>query len=130
LDQAFPLVLPGNDDKCVVIIRVEDGLLSEIEQAFAEIFAEHVSPSGSLPRGSVRLIGSVSYLSAKGLVSYASDLCGTMSSLGARVGQSVEIVPLVPVPVGGVGGPGNGGTIRELLDLDAWILGSGLGQGV
>jgi hypothetical protein len=119
----------GNDGKCVVIIKTEDGLLSEIEQAFVDIFPEHVSPSGFLPRGSVVLVGSVSHLAARGIASYATDLVGIISSLGARAGKAVEIIPFVLVPLGGTGGKGNGG-IWDLLDLDAWIMASGLGPGV
>ncbi len=129
-DQAFPPVVPGNDGNCVVIVKTEDGLLMEIEQAFADIFAEYVSPSGSLPRGSVVLVCSVSHLAARGLSSYVNDLVGTMASLGGRVGTSGEIVPFVPVLLGGVGGKGIGALMRDLLDLDAWIMSSGLGPGV
>jgi hypothetical protein len=98
-DQSFPPILPANDDKCVVVVRVEDGLLSEIEQAFLDHFAKYVGPIGSLPRGRVILMGSVSHLGSRGLASYASDMCGVMASLGNRVGQAVEVVPFVPVPI-------------------------------
>jgi hypothetical protein len=37
------------------------------------------------------------------------------------------VIPFVPVPVCGLGG---GGLLRDLLDLDAWILGSSLGPGI
>jgi hypothetical protein len=106
---------------------VEDGLLSEIESAFKDLFAEFLTPGGGMPRGSLILIGSLSHLGARGLDSYAGDLCGVISSLSARAGPSVEVVPFVPVPVAGIGG---GGRIREILDLDSWIAGSGLGPGV
>jgi hypothetical protein len=126
-DQSFPPVLPAADKKCVVIIRVEDGLLSEIESAFCDLFAEFLTPNGGLPRGSLVLVGSVSHLGARGLDSYAGELCGTISSLIGKIGPSVEVIPIVPVPVAGIGG---GGKIRELFDLDSWIAGSGLGPGV
>jgi hypothetical protein len=61
-DQAFPPMIPGCDGRCVVIVRVEDGFLFEIEQAFGDIFAELLSPNGSFPRGSVVLLGSISHL--------------------------------------------------------------------
>jgi hypothetical protein len=126
-DQAFPPMIPGRDGRCIVIIRVEDGLLFELEQAFADIFAELLGPNGSFPRGSVVLLGSISHLGGRGLVSYVTDLYGTMASLGSKTGSGVEVIPFVPVPVCGLGG---GGLVRDLLDLDAWILGSGLGPGI
>ncbi len=39
-DQAFPPILPAKNKKCVAIVRVEDGILSEIENSFVDIFAE------------------------------------------------------------------------------------------
>ncbi len=36
-DQAFPAILPATDNKCVIVIRVEDGLLSEIDNAFRDL---------------------------------------------------------------------------------------------
>jgi hypothetical protein len=105
-DQAFPAILPATDNNCVVVVRVEDGLLSEIENAFCDLFAEFLTPGGGLPRGSLIMIGSLSHLGTRGLDSYAGDLCGTISSVSARAGPSVEVVPFVPVPVAGIGGGG------------------------
>jgi hypothetical protein len=65
-DQAFPPMIPGRDGRCIVVIRVEDGLLFELEQAFDDIFAELLGPNGSFPRGSVILLGSVSHLGGGG----------------------------------------------------------------
>jgi hypothetical protein len=73
------------------------------------------------------MVGSLSHLGTRGLDSYAGDLCGTISSVSARAGPSVEVIPFVPVPVAGIGG---GGRIREIFDLDSWIACSGLGPGV
>ncbi len=104
--QAFPPILPAKNKKCVAIVHVEDGLLSEIENSFVDIFAEFCAPTGCLPVGSVVLLGSMSHLGARGLDSYAGDLVGSMSSVSARVGHGVEVVPLCPVPIGGLGGGG------------------------
>jgi hypothetical protein len=103
-DQAFPPMIPGRDGKCIVIIRVEDGFLFELEQAFVDIFVELLGPRGSLSRGSVILVGSVSHLGGRGLVSYATDLCGTLASLANKTASGVEVIPFVPVPVCGRGG--------------------------
>ncbi len=67
MDQAFPPILPAKDNKCVVVVQVEDGFLSEIENSFRDIFAEILGPNSLLPTGSVILIGSVSHMGAKGL---------------------------------------------------------------
>ncbi len=125
-DQAFPPVLPAKDNKCVVVIRVEDGYLSEIENSFCDIFVEFLRPNGSLPNGSVILIGSLSHLGARGLGGYTADLVSSISSLGALVGAGSEVIPAVPVPIGGVGGSG---LIRDILDFDAWLQGSAVGPG-
>jgi hypothetical protein len=85
-DQNFPPVLPADDGKCVVVIRVEEGRLFEIEKAFGDVFAGHCAPHGRLPQGSVVLVGSLSHLSRYGLESYAVDLVKTMASLTTRVG--------------------------------------------
>jgi hypothetical protein len=102
-DQAFPPMIPGCDGRCVVIVRVEDGFLFEIEQAFGDIFAELLSPNGSFPRGSVVLLGSISHLGGRGLVGYTIYLCGVLASLGSKTGHGVEVIPFVPVPVCGLG---------------------------
>jgi hypothetical protein len=127
MDQAFLPILPAKDNKCVVVVRVEDGFLSEIENSFKDIFAEFVRPNGMLPTGSVILLGSVSHMGAKGLDAYAGDLVSCMSSLGALVSAGTEIIPSVPVPISGIRG---GGLIKDILDFDTWLHGSALGQGV
>jgi hypothetical protein len=60
----------------------------------------------------------MSHLGARGLDSYAGDIVGCMSSVSARVGHGVEVIPLCPVPIGGLG---EGGLIRDIFDLDSWL---------
>jgi hypothetical protein len=120
-DQNFPPVLPADDGKCVVVIRVEEGRLFELENTFSDMFAGHCAPHGRLPQGSVVLVGSLSHLGRYGLESYTVDLVKTMASLAARVGGGVSVVPYVPVPLGGID---EGETIRALFDLDSWLLGT------
>jgi hypothetical protein len=120
-DQNFPPVLPADNNKCVVVIRVEEGRLFEIENAFGDVFTGHCTPHGRFPQGSVVLIGSLSHLGRYGLESYAIDLVKTMASVAARVGGGVSVVPYVPVPLGGIDG---GEAIRALFDLDSWLLGT------
>jgi hypothetical protein len=64
-----------------------------------------VAPHGRLPIGSVVLIGSLAHLGTFGLESYTTDLVKTIASLSAMVGQGVNVVPCVPVPLGGIDDP-------------------------
>ncbi len=50
-DQNFPPVLPTEDGNCVVVIRVEDGRLFEIENVFKDIFKKTLGSCGQAPRG-------------------------------------------------------------------------------
>jgi hypothetical protein len=126
-DQAFPAALPTDDGSCLVVVRVEDGALSELTSVFCDIFAGSVAPAGSLPPGSVVLLGSLSHLSMRGISNYTEELVRSIGSLAARVGAGVEVVPLVFAPLGGVSDPG---VVRDAYDLDAWIMSSTLGPGV
>jgi hypothetical protein len=58
----------------------------------------------------------------RGLGSYTEDLVKAISSVGARVGNGSEVIPLVPVPLGGVYGAG---AVRDAFDLDSWIIATG-----
>jgi hypothetical protein len=107
-DQFFPPKLDSCSGNCPLIIRVEDGLLNEIEGTFLDYWKEFLRPLGSLPMGSVILVGSLSHLGTRGLSSYTEDLVRVVGSLGAKVGQGVEVIPLVSVPIGGFGGGGGG----------------------
>jgi hypothetical protein len=100
-DQAFPALLPTDDGRCLVVVRVEDGALSELVSVFCDIFARSVSPAGSLPPGSVVLLGSLSHLSMRGLCNYTEELVRNIGSLAARVGTGVKVVPLVFTFLGG-----------------------------
>jgi hypothetical protein len=117
-DQHFPPVLPTDDGNCAIIVRVEDGRLFEIEKVFKDMFATLIKPHGKLPMGSVILVGSLSHLGNFGLMSYAGDLVKTISSLSAVVGEGVDVVPSVFVPMGGIDDPS---LSRAVFDLDAWI---------
>jgi len=125
-DHNFSPVLPAALGKeCVSIIRVEDGKLSEILELFRDIFREHIRPVGQLPPGSVVLLGSLSHLSMYGLQHYTDELVRTMTILGSEIGVGTTIIPYVPIPLAGVGADD---VIRELLDFDCWLGGSGLGD--
>jgi hypothetical protein len=66
-DQTFPPVLPPTGDgNCTVIIRVEDSELWELEEVFYDRFKSFCKPHGSLPSGSLVLVGSMSHLAKNG----------------------------------------------------------------
>jgi hypothetical protein len=100
-DQAFLAALPTDDGRCLVVVRVEDGALSELTSVFCDIFAGSVAPAGSLPPGSVVLLGSLSHLSMRGISNYTEELVRSNGSLAAKGGTGVEVVPLVFAPLGG-----------------------------
>jgi hypothetical protein len=125
-DQTFPPVLPPTGDgNCTVIIRVEDCELWELEEVFMDRFKAFCKPHGSFPSGSVILVGSMSHLAKNGLNFYAPILVETMTRLAGRVGPGVNVIPLLPVPVGGIGSET---LIQDMMDLDSWIVSTGAGQ--
>ncbi len=67
-DQNFIAKLPGSDNSCLNIVRMEDASLSELFNLSKELFGKI-----KLPEGSVLLFGSVSFLSRVGTGMYAQD---------------------------------------------------------
>jgi hypothetical protein len=125
-DQTFPPVLPPTDDgNCALIIRVEDSELWELEEVFCDRFKNFCKPHGSLPSGSVMLVGSMSHLAKNGLNFYAPLLVETMTRLAGKVGPGVNVIPFVLVPIGGIGSET---LARDIMDLDSWIVSTGAGQ--
>jgi hypothetical protein len=62
-DQSFPPVLPPTvDGNCTVIIWVEDSELWELEKVLYDRLKSFCKPHGTLPSGSVILVGSMSHL--------------------------------------------------------------------
>jgi hypothetical protein len=47
-------------------------------------------------------VGSLSHLNAFGLESYTNDLVKTITSVASAVGDGVNVVPCVPVLLGGI----------------------------
>jgi len=118
-DQNFPPILPAGDGDCVMIVRVEDGTLSELDTVFTERFRAFLKPHGNLTPGSVVLVGSLSFLRACGIQEYAENLVRTIVSISNKTGGGVDVLPLVGVPMHGLE---SASLIRNLMDLDAWLL--------
>ena len=104
-------------------ITVEDGKLSDLDKLFCDVFREHVTPVGRLPKGSVVLVGSVTHLSLSGLSNYAEELVKVIRSISVSAGQGTTVIPSVPLFLGGITCPV---LVRLLMDIDSWILSSQL----
>ncbi len=83
-----------------MIVRVEGGLLFEIEKTFRDIFFDSCAPKGNISQGSLILVGFCCTLGTAGLESCCGNLVRDTSALASRVGDRVKIVPLVPLPWG------------------------------
>jgi hypothetical protein len=99
--------------------------LWELEEVFTDRFKAFCKPHGNLPSGSVILVGSMSHLAKNRLNFYAPILVETMTRMAGKVGLGVNVIPLLPIPVGGIGSET---LIRDMMDLDSWIVSTGAGQ--
>ena len=103
----------------MLVIRAEDGLLSDLESIFRDVFRNFCRPEGFLPAGSVIMIGSASHVSLLGLPSYADDYVRVNNSIIVSCGPGVTVCPRVMIPLSGVKSTR---TIEQLADLDSWIM--------
>jgi hypothetical protein len=125
-DQAFPPLLPPiGDSRCAVIILVEDCEIRELEDVLYDRFKNFSKPHGVLPPGSVILVGSLAHLSRAGLNSYAPMMVETLTKRAGKMGPGINVLPYIPVPIGGVG---SDTLVRDMIDLDCWIVSSGAGH--
>ena len=72
-------------------------------------------------------MGSVTHLSLYGLSCYAKELVRTIRSISVSAGNDTTVIPAIPMLLGGVTCPV---LIRQLLDLDSWLLSSKLPSNV
>ncbi len=98
---------------------MEDSELWELEEVLYDRLKSFCKPHGTLPSGSVVLVGSMSHLAKNGLNFYAPFLVETMTRMAGRVGPRVNVIPFVPVPIGGIG---TETLARDMVDLDCWIV--------
>ena len=111
----------------MLVIRAEDGLLSDLESIFRDVFRNFCRPEGFLPAGSFILIGSASHVSLLGLPTYAEDYVRVNNSIIASCGAGVTVCPLVMIPLSGVKSMP---TIEQLADLDSWIMAANLPRNI
>jgi hypothetical protein len=98
--------------KCLKIIRIENGKLSELVRKFIE------TTGGGLPPGSVVLLGSLAELGATGIEAYANEVCRARSALLAGRGRDLIVVPFLPLPLDGHCSPG---LSRDSVELISWF---------
>ncbi len=67
----------------------------------------------------------MSHLAKNGLNFYAPILVKTMTRMAGWVGPGINVIPLLPIPVGGIGSET---LLRDMMDLDCWIVSTGAGQ--
>jgi len=125
-DQNFSPLLPAKIGlDCIGVIRVEDGSLAEITALFRDVFRNYTRPAGCLPPGSIILLGSISHLAMNGLQQYVEDLVRYLAIISSEVGGGAIVIPYVPIPLAGITSEE---LLRDMIDLDSWITGSGLGD--
>ena len=112
-DQNFPPALPTATGKCLAIVRIENGTLAELAEAFLEI-----AGGWAVGVGTLVLLASASHLGAVGLAGYAEDLVRAtkliLNALSGRV--TVRAGPMVLLT-----GTDDPALIRAMAEMVGWI---------
>jgi len=114
-DQCFPAALPAtnSETRCPIIIRVEDGTLSDILASFRKTIGKV-----KLPVGTVILISSLSHLARVGTAAYVADLHATIRAIEEDYGNRVRAVHGMPILAENLD---DGPTARALWDTLDWL---------
>ena len=113
-DQNFTPILPTNGPgSCPIIIRIEDGSLSELLAFFRRLLGNQ-----KLAVGSTILISSMSHLGRAGLAAYAEDLVDILAKIESDYGGRVRALHGVPLPSTTITDPV---LARSLWDLHSWL---------
>jgi hypothetical protein len=81
--------------------------------------------SGFLPEGSMVMFGSLSHLARRGLENYADECIKMKKVFANMLPKSCIVTHVVLLPLGGLVGAA---VIRDLYDLDSWLIGAGGGD--
>jgi hypothetical protein len=114
-DQSFPPSLSTDEQRCCVVIRLEDCLLSELPGLLKEFFG---NSTGYLPEGSVLYFGSLSHLAMRGIETYAEEVVKLYKVFTNMLAGGCSVAHAVVVPLGGIQSEG---LVRDLYDLDSWL---------
>ena len=110
-DHCFPAHLSDElSEGCVRVVRLEDGMLSEIVDLVAEIF------SSGLPDSAVLLLGSGTNLKSRGSVAYTADWVDCVNKVNGYW-PTVQLCPIFPVFPTDV----TGGVYRSLVEIGTWF---------
>ena len=112
-DQNFPPALPTGDGRCIRVIRVENGSVIELAEAFLG------TVSGWPVRvGTVVMISSATRLAQLGLAGYAEEFVRATRMISASLARSVTVKAGPPVLLGGTDDPA---LLRSLFEFNSWI---------
>ena len=103
----------------MLVVRAEDGMLGDLEGVFRDVFRDQIKPNGTLPQGSVILVGSLSHMTLLGITTYVEDLVKLSNSLISLTGPGVSICPLVNIPLSGVS---DSPSIAAMANMDSWVV--------
>ena len=114
-DQNFPAALPASSSgkKCVAVLRIEFGSLSELTDLFLSI-----ASSAHFNAGSVVVIMSASHLARVGTAAYCGDLVRAKTRILDFLGTGYFIAP-GPFLLGG--GTNDRGLIQSLAEVYCWL---------
>jgi hypothetical protein len=116
-DQNFPATLPCEKGNCLKIIRIENGILSELVSCLLDL-----TRGRGIPTGSVILLCSASHLQMRGVGGYMADLRNENERLMAISRGGVICLSGIPVLSGGCS---DSTAIRAILELGNWLKLSG-----
>jgi hypothetical protein len=122
-DQCFPPVLPPEGDgDCFKIVRIEDGGLMELTNAFIEFTKGFV-----IPAGSVLVLCSATQLASTGTETYAADFVEAKKKIAMIMGDGMVVLHGFPILLRGTA---NTALARGLLDIMHWLGTGGTGRDI
>jgi hypothetical protein len=113
-DQNFPPSIPSkNECECLRIIRGEHASLGELLDLFLEIVK-----GIEIKDGTVILLSSATHLGHAGIEVYANELRRVIGKFGEIFGQSVTVIPGIPVFLDG---SDDSALARNLAEMGFWL---------
>jgi hypothetical protein len=112
-DQATPPILPSPSKSwCVKIIRLENGILSEMAEGLVKLLAGR-----QVAGGSAVLLASGTNMAVAGTAGYAADLVNAIKYLRSSLGDHLHYGPL---PTLFINGCNDAATLATCFEINAW----------